>query len=89
MPWLCDAVDVSNTVRTRTADLVIIAREAGIRKGCVPPGTATGCLYLVSWEHDAELTQAAIATAVYVSTVTAQARWYEIDGTVTQDKTNY
>ena len=78
IPGLASRVGLSEGTRRQAADVTEQAQERGLTNGKHPAGVAAAALYLVAEAHVEGVTQAELADAADVSTVTLRARWAEL-----------
>jgi transcription initiation factor TFIIB len=78
IPALASRCGVPDRVQHRALELAHLAEKTGIANGRDPTGVGAACLYLAGRECEAEYTQAELAAAADVSTVTIRERFQEL-----------
>ncbi|MWG33784.1 transcription initiation factor IIB [Halomarina oriensis] len=78
VPGLASTVGLSDGTRRQGAHVTEQAQERGLTNGKHPAGVAAAALYLVAEARVESVTQAELAEAADISTVTLRARWAEL-----------
>jgi transcription initiation factor TFIIB len=78
VPRIASTLEISGSTRRRAAALARLAVHVGVANGCNPAGVAAGCVYQAVQERDDRVTQAALADAADISSMTVRARWTDL-----------